>query len=253
MPDSSVQGETIPFYILWDKSIKPVIEIDLPQGLIPEEIYNVKPESLELQDSKVTISDVEVNGYLGGTFESGKYAEASLNKTVRFSILENEPVNFDRTIELFRPDVRLVDSPEEISITVLKDGGLRIDNHIRVENLGKGTGYIRLKVSPGSQVEESASSGYEEFRRNFNNGLDNSPSVSICCRNRSGIFVVSSWWIATSTLKSTSLRSILPYLLAKDSRCLSCATIQYSVDESCGVSRSTLRLTRLSMKLRSSM
>ena len=75
-----------------------------------------------MKDNNVEIDNFEVQGYLGGIIKSSMYEDASTIKTIKFSInINNTHVqNFEKNIELFRPDVQINNTISTIKHTEKK-------------------------------------------------------------------------------------------------------------------------------------
>jgi len=150
--------------LLWENSRKIRLTIDLPTGLRLEELYNVDSNALRLEDSRTTISDFEVNGYLGGVIISRIEKQPSVVKSLKFSVVENgSEVAYVRDVRFFRPDVNITSAPKTIRIIVGNNRRLRIDGKILLSNLGEGTGIIKLSVSDKSQVKEGLPERFNKF------------------------------------------------------------------------------------------
>ena len=168
-----VQGERIPFYILWDNSNKIKISINLPKGLTLEEMYNVNSNDMNFENNIHVVNDFEMNGYLGGVLGSKIYEDASSIKTIKFSIHfdSNETQTFEKKIELFRPDVHVDDNIGVITIKNDKNNRAFSDDGITIFNRGKGTAIIRVNLLANSEIKEGHPEGFEEFKKKFEKDL----------------------------------------------------------------------------------
>lgn len=173
IPDYCVQGERIPFYVLWDKELKNQITITLPDGITLAEAYNINPDSLEINENVYSISNIEINGYVGGVFDSVVYDQASTTVTIKFQIQNmHDQQIYEKRVELFRPDVKLDDTIEEINIRTNKQGKPIVNGAIKIFNCGKGTAVVRIKILTDSEIKEGHPRGFEEFKRKFLKDLD---------------------------------------------------------------------------------
>ncbi len=178
VPEYCIQGDRIPFYLIWNKQENIRISLCLSDGLKLEEAYNVSDENISLKDDTIEIDNFEVQGYFGGIIKSNMYKDASIIKTIKFSINVNNVVvqNFEKNIELFRPDIKIDDSISEINIQRKKNKFI-IDKQIPLYNNGKGTAIIKLEILDSSEIKQGIPEGHEEFRIKFmqdiHNGLDN--------------------------------------------------------------------------------
>lgn len=169
MPGYCVQGERIPFYLLWDKSKSVTISVTLPDGLKFKELYNIDLNDLKTHDRSIVVNKFETEGYFGGVIESKLYHDASSVKTVKFSIEDDQSniQSYDKSIELFRPDIQVSDNTKIITIKTDKNNKLISNERISVYNQGRGTGIIRINILDESEIKEGYPEGFEEFRTQF--------------------------------------------------------------------------------------
>ena len=174
VPEYCNQGERIPFFVLWDHSKQIKISIVTSEGITLDEVYNVDHKELDIDKNEYAVKKFETPGYLGGVFGSKIFDEASVIKTLRFEINfdSNEPQIIEKQIELFRPDVEIIDTIKKINVVSdrndrpITDGGIKIFNH------GKGTAIIRINVLEKSEIREGPPEGFEEFKIKFLNDLN---------------------------------------------------------------------------------
>ena len=178
MPKYCVQGERIPFYILWKNSKNIEISVSLPTSLILTEIYNIDRKNISFKDGQYIAHNFEMNGYFGGIIKSQLYEEASSVQTVKFSINDNSgnSCSFDKYIEMFRPDVRISHDVSEITISNIKGKQLP-DKHISLYNYGKGTGIVKIDILADSEIKEGIPEGFEKFKIGFLQDIKQSFSV----------------------------------------------------------------------------
>ncbi len=172
MPEYCVQGERIPFYILWNEEIRNKVTITLPSGIALAEIYNTSLDNLKIHNNVCSIHDTEINGYVGGVFNSIVYNQPSVTKKIIFQIHDNHDQIYERVVELFRPDVRFDDTVETINIHANKEGKPIVRGNIKIFNSGKGTAVVKLKITPDSEIKEGQPHGFEEFKAKFLVDLD---------------------------------------------------------------------------------
>lgn len=175
MPEYCVQGERIPFYVLWDKERKLKISLNLPEGLTLSEVYNIDSKNIDSQNGNHIARGFEIEGYFGGIIESEMYKDASAIKTVKFSISYDDQTNqvYEKSIELFRPDVKVSSNTTTINIKTMKDNKLVSSGRIGILNHGKGTGIVKINILNESEIKEGYPEGFEEFRNKFLEDLDN--------------------------------------------------------------------------------
>ena len=168
MPKYCVQGERIPFYVLW-KELKNVrISLTLPTGLILKEVYNIDSSNVSIKDNTYITQNFEIDGYFGGVIQSQLYEEAFSVKTVKFSIITNSDStqNFDKNIDMFRPDIKISNDVTEITISN-SHGKQTSDRQIPLYNHGKGTGIIKIDIFDDSEIKEGTPEGFEKFKIGF--------------------------------------------------------------------------------------
>lgn len=174
VPDYCVQGDRIPFYVLWDNNVKIQILITLPNGLALDEAYNIDSDSLKINGNAYIIDNFETNGYVGGVLSSTLGDRASIIKKIMFEVKSdcNIRQKFEREIELFRPDIKIDDSIGTINIQSDKNNRPVIREHIKISNHGRGTAIIRINILPDSEIKEGTPQGFEEFKLKFLEDLD---------------------------------------------------------------------------------
>jgi hypothetical protein len=168
LPEYCVQGERIPFYLIWDKSKNIKISLSLPKGLELKEAYNIDSKDISIDKNIIIANNFEIEGYFGGVIKSKLYADASTSKTITFSIDDGSEhiQNFEKSIELFRPDIKISNNISTINITTSKDKPLT-DKQIPLYNYGKGTGIVKIDISEDSEIKEGTPEGFEEFKVKF--------------------------------------------------------------------------------------
>jgi hypothetical protein len=162
-PEYSIQGEDIPLNITWDKS-KPIeVNISFSENILIKEIYNIDNSGLSVNGNSINITKFETNGYLGLALETKSQNESMIDEKIIIRITYNgEEKIINKIVKLFRPDVKLVHKPEEI--TIIKDGDkLNIQNRIVIKNYGNGTGLIELNDKENSELKLTEPGVLQEF------------------------------------------------------------------------------------------
>ena len=174
VPGYCVQGDHIPFYVLWNSDVKIQILIILPEGVSLDEVYNIDSNSLKINGNAYTIDNFETNGYVGGVLSSTLGDQASIIKKIKFEIKSDYNIQqkFERKIELFRPDIQINDSVGTINIKSDKNNRPLVNGHIRISNHGGGTAIIKINILPNSEIKEGVPQGFEEFKVKFLEELD---------------------------------------------------------------------------------
>ena len=113
LPNDSLQGTEIPFYMLWNQSETfDLIKIEYPTEIEVKEIYNVSEGNFRLENNILYVDKVDVNGYLGINPTIEKNLHIEIYKEGEVIYRENKP------IKLFRPDIKLCNLPHRISVDV---------------------------------------------------------------------------------------------------------------------------------------
>ena len=182
VPDFNLQGDYFPFYIISKNKMQSVI-INYTDGLSPKEIYNAKPESVELGKSSITIRGFKVEGYLGGMFNTSfdkvNYGKSeSISFEVKF---DGEESKSSKTIELFRPDVSVDPGEKKLNITKHynkdKTEFVKIDSPIPITNKGLGASLISIETQEDNQqVELSLPQDYIDMAEKLMQDLTSSLS-----------------------------------------------------------------------------
>ncbi|MEM3829601.1 MAG: hypothetical protein QXP36_10360 [Conexivisphaerales archaeon] len=174
IPDFCLQGEILPFYILWKSGKLKDIIISYGPGLNPKSLNNVPPTEIKLDRGQIKISQTEVEGYLSGSFE------AILDKTcfekrefLNISVeLESETKNISKEILLFRPDIKAYEVPKEIILKVRKDKKIVPSDTIKLANHGLGTAVIFLDKSEDTKAEVVLPPSWENMIKNLYDDMD---------------------------------------------------------------------------------
>jgi hypothetical protein len=183
VPDFNLQGDYFPFYIVSKNKIQSVT-INYTNGLSPKEIYNAKPESVELGDSSITVRGFNVEGYLGGMFNTSfdkvNYGKSeSISFEVKF---DGEESKSSKTIELFRPDVSVDPGKKVLNISTHynnknKTEHVSIDSPIPIINRGPGASLVSIETQEDNQqVKLSLPQYYIDVVENLMQDLTNSLS-----------------------------------------------------------------------------
>jgi len=177
LPNNSLQGSEIPFYLIWQGSENiDLIIIEYPDDIEIKEIYNVSEGNFRIENNILYISKVDVNGYLGIKFVS-KLTKPLVKKNIQVKIYKNNQLIYNevKSIRLFRPEVELYNIPQHISINVLESKNtikINISDKIKVANSGEGTAVLTLKCLEESQIKKYDPMGIDEFRKKFWNDVE---------------------------------------------------------------------------------
>lgn len=200
VPPYAMQGEEIPAHILWESLEHQLIRIDLPEAVKLKELYNVREEMFEVSNNRVTIKQVEVDGYLGMLFSTRKLKEYSVEAQVKFSFLNKEGekiIDESRLIDLFRPQLEIIELPKIIEVELDRH---YVSNRIVLKKLGKGTIIVTFKTPSESQLQKITPHSIQEFLKsvgqdlklNFNNLKKSFPQYSSSL-DRYRFYMVNGW------------------------------------------------------------
>ena len=173
LPNSSLQGSEIPFYMLWDRNKSfDLIKIEYPGEIEVEEIYNVSEGNFKLENNILYINKVDVNGYIGVKFIS-KLTEADVNVDLHLAVYKKDQVVYEENkfLKLFRPDISLYNLPQHISINISGDE-INVKNKIKIVNNGPGTAILKLECLDDSEIKIYNPMDIDEFRKAFWNDVE---------------------------------------------------------------------------------
>lgn len=144
LPEHCLQGEEITSHILWDKDTNVPIKIIIPADWEYVEIFNTKENKFSLKDNILIIYETEVSGYFAYKIKTNFYNVPKKIENVTTYILSDEDICITKEICLFRPDVKLIECPEEIIIKTKKNM-IVPSKKIIINNLGEGAAYLSFE------------------------------------------------------------------------------------------------------------
>lgn len=165
VPSTCLQGSEIAAHLLWPKEKEVIIRVTVPSSL---EIFDINNGTeIRKDDEKTYVFDgFDVNGFLGLIFQSKVLETPSKTDRIVFKISDNEG-NYEeeeKFIHLFRPAVELVSMPDDIVVKYENDHeATRLNEKIKVSNLGEGLALIGIKADPDSSIQLSEPKGMYEF------------------------------------------------------------------------------------------
>jgi hypothetical protein len=164
LPKEGLQGEDIPSHILWENAEIKSIQVSFCPPLKFKEIFNASV--WKLGNNEIIVEKVELNGYVGLTFESSKVTDLEVVIPVQYLItLSNGSVIKEtREIDLFRPQLRLRAQAKRIVITP-KTGYVK--DRIKIKNVGRGVLIICIFTEKDSPTQLGPSPEYREFAEKF--------------------------------------------------------------------------------------
>jgi hypothetical protein len=169
LPDEGLQGEEIPSNITWENMEVDSIEVAFNEPMKIKEVFNAA--SYVIKENKLIARDIEVNGYLGLSFETSKVDSIETDLPVQYSmVLKNkEKIELKRNIKLFKPKLSIQIRKDCISVDP-KTGF--IDGRLNMKNIGRGLLLIRIRSAKNSQGEIKTPPEYQEFAEKFNNDME---------------------------------------------------------------------------------
>ena len=169
VPDSCLQGSEFPIHLTWNREKLVKINIKFPStSMNLKEIYNVSKRGLETEDGNLTITEFEINGYVGLVFETGICKESSVVVPVKAEIETDNGISHvvERKMLLFRPHIVTQTIPRETELVSRKDK-LYLKDKISLMNQGEGTAIVRLDIAKESNLLVKTTNEIKEFTEKF--------------------------------------------------------------------------------------
>ncbi len=178
LPDEGLQGENIPSHILWENIKVKSILISFRSPLIFKDIFNA--EEWNIRDSNIMIDKLEVEGYVGLSFESKKVSDLEVIIPIEFIITmpNGDIIKEIKKIKLFRPQLK-IKAPKKI-ISIDAYSGF-IKDRIKAKNIGRGTLMMRISTTKDSPIKIETPPEHREFAQRFLSDLKN--EMSILCND----------------------------------------------------------------------
>lgn len=174
VPENCLQLESFSAHVLWNKKKNVIISIDVPEKLVLETLYNAaESRNNNVEGNRITLSDFNVNGYLGLVFRSEKYQTPKVIENITFTITsDGESETYNKEILLFRQDISLVSIPKEIVLDTSTK--IKSTNKIILQNIGEGGAKIFVQIDEESSpsVFLQPPDNYQEFLSEFRQSLD---------------------------------------------------------------------------------
>lgn len=168
LPKEGLQGEVIPSHILWENAEAEYVQISFSSPLKFKEIFNV--ESYEIQNNSIIVRKVELEGYIGLSFESVKVPDLETIVPVEYSIklTNGEMIKKEQRIKLFRPQLEINVQTNEISIN--PETGF-VKGRIGIKNVGRGTLIMGISATEDSSMQLETPPEHREFAEKFNSDV----------------------------------------------------------------------------------
>ncbi|MBQ3009616.1 MAG: hypothetical protein IJA20_04765 [Methanocorpusculum sp.] len=174
VPENCLQLESFSAHVLWNKKKNVIISIDVPEKLVLETLYNAaESRNNNVEGNRITLSEFNVNGYLGLVFRSEKYQTPKVIENITFTITsDGESETYNKEILLFRQDISLVSIPKEIVLDTSTK--IKSTNKIILQNIGEGGAKIVVQIDEDSSPSVSLQppEHYQEFLYEFRQSLD---------------------------------------------------------------------------------
>ncbi len=170
-----LQGENLAAYALWDKNKNLKVEVKIPKNSKVIVVNNAEISSQEGESLKLSKSDV--NGYVGIILKTERIENPSYDAEIKFHFEDEN--NHEETVtkisHLFRPEVKVIEIPENMSVKVTDAAGITIENKLKLINSGEGLALIVLEVDEDSELKiglpENLGSFVEGFSKDLNTAL----------------------------------------------------------------------------------
>jgi len=164
LPKEGLQGEDIPSHILWEDLKVESIQIYFHTPLKLKDIFNA--ESWETNDNSIIIKKIEVDGYVGLSFESSKVPDLEVVVPVTYliNLSDGNIIKETRKIKLFRPQLKL--QVQTTNVVVNPETGF-IKGRIKIKNIGRGTLIIRVSNADNSPTKVETPPEHREFADKF--------------------------------------------------------------------------------------
>jgi len=169
LPNWGLQGEDIPSHLLWMNAKADRAKISFSAPLKCKQVFNV--ERFVINDNEVIIEKLELEGYIGLTFETSKIDELQIVVPIEYSVYmsNGDVIKEIKEIKLFKP---------QLEIEVAKNREIKIDpktkfikGRIKIKNVGRGTSIIRINSTEGSTLEIVTPPEQREYAEKFNTDL----------------------------------------------------------------------------------
>jgi hypothetical protein len=164
LPKEGLQGEDIPSHILWENIKVESVQISFHSPLKFKEVFNA--ESWEKHKNEVIVKKVELDGYIGLSFESSKVSDLEVIVPVKYliNLLDGNIIEETRQIKLFRPQLKLEVRAKPITITA-KTGFVR--DRIKIKNIGRGILIMHISTEKNSLTKIETPPEQREFAEKF--------------------------------------------------------------------------------------
>jgi hypothetical protein len=170
MPANCLQNEKFPAHILWNQKDQYEIKITIPKELEVVEIFNVPNDGVQTyKENSLKITKFEFNGYFEIVFRSKTLESPRKQLHVKFilrDISTSKEKEYNKTIDLFRPAIKLGDIPSIIEVKIDDNTqSIEVKNKIPVNNIGDGTALVVVNSLQDSDFELTMPEGLKDFMK----------------------------------------------------------------------------------------
>ena len=164
LPSEGLQGEDIPSYAIWEDMDIESVTVSFRSPLVFKDVYNA--HSWEVQDDRLVVGGVELDGYLGLLFGSRKVSAIVDDVPFEYSfhLSNGEVVRRAKKIRLFRPKLEVEESDRAITVDL---GRRFVRNRIRAKNVGRGTLMMSISTAEESPAKLETPPEYKDFIERF--------------------------------------------------------------------------------------
>jgi hypothetical protein len=167
VPKEALQGESVPFYVLWDGIDYEAIRVEYPPSLDLREVFNVKEEMFEQEVGAFKVNKVLTDGYLGCVFSSNKLEETAVKASVTVTFLDSNQETMlrkEKSFTLFGPAIEAERIPPLVKVKSVQGSA---DETIVLKKLGNGTAILSVEPVSGSEITADEPEAVREFRRKY--------------------------------------------------------------------------------------
>lgn len=157
--------EDVPLHLMWEPTVSyDLVRIKLSPDLALKEFFNVANYTQE--NSMYLINQLKTSNFFGLTVASKRDFEAQhIKEIINIALIKDgkEIFSKDYTVNIFRPNLSLVESPTVITLT--DDAQKKEPFWVTLKLSGFGNVQIRTEISSGGEFIERAEPLYREIVR----------------------------------------------------------------------------------------
>jgi len=169
-----LQGEDIPFYCLWDPKTFTFdhIIMELTGFNSFESIYNVKDDSVIIENGRINNEDLLLPGYFGGEISSSYQNESEMHGSLTLQFVKNNQVIHSEKKEkmIYGTELKIASVPDAIVYPIQPNYPM-----IELNFIGKTTILLDIEPLEDSEVEivipDEIKRSLDKIDNDFKNGL----------------------------------------------------------------------------------